>query len=79
MAVTVDNGALHRGEAEGADEIAKALGIRHQVITLEPLNLLEVKQNDPQRCYYCKRLIFGHRAAWQLIVPQDGDGRHQCV
>jgi pyridinium-3,5-biscarboxylic acid mononucleotide sulfurtransferase len=59
VAVTVDNGALHRGEAEGADEIAKALGIRRLAITLEPLKLLEVKQNDPQRCYYCKRLIFG--------------------
>jgi uncharacterized protein len=59
VAVTVDNGALHHGEVEHAAAIANEIGIRHIVITLNPLSVLEVKQNDPERCYYCKKLVFG--------------------
>jgi uncharacterized protein len=59
VAVTVDNGALHHGEVEHAAAIANEIGIRHIVITLNPLNAFEVKQNDPERCYYCKKLVFG--------------------
>ncbi len=58
VAVTVDNGALHHGEVEHAAAIANEIGIRHIVITLNPLNAFEVKQNDPERCYYCKKLVF---------------------
>jgi uncharacterized protein len=59
VAVTVDNGALHHGEVEHAAAIANEIGIHHIVITLNPLTVLEVKQNDPERCYYCKKLVFG--------------------
>jgi uncharacterized protein len=59
VAVTVDNGALRHGEVEHAAAIANEIGIRHIVITLDPLTVLEVKQNDPERCYYCKKLVFG--------------------
>ncbi|MGZ4864122.1 MAG: ATP-dependent sacrificial sulfur transferase LarE [Halobacteriota archaeon] len=59
VAVTVDNGALHQGEVERATAIANEIGIRHIVITLNPLTIFEVKHNDPERCYYCKKLVFG--------------------
>lgn len=59
VAVTVDNGALHHGEVEHAAAIANEIGIRHIVIALNPLTVFEVKQNDPERCYYCKKLVFG--------------------
>jgi pyridinium-3,5-biscarboxylic acid mononucleotide sulfurtransferase len=59
VAVTVDNGALHHGEVEHAAAIADEIGIRHVVITVNPLNIYEVKQNDPERCYFCKKLVFG--------------------
>jgi len=59
VAVTVDNGALHHGEVEQAAAIASEIGIRHIVITLNPLTVFEVKKNDPERCYYCKKLVFG--------------------
>ena len=59
VAVTVDNGALHHGEVEHAAAIANEIGIRHIVITLNPLTVFEVKQNDPKRCYFCKKLVFG--------------------
>ena len=59
IAVTVDNGALHHDEVEHAALLAKAIGIRHISITLDPLTISEIKRNDPQRCYHCKRFIFG--------------------
>ena len=58
IAVTVDNGALRDGEVEHAALIAKAIGIRHLSITLNPLTVPEVNQNTPERCYYCKKLVF---------------------
>jgi uncharacterized protein len=58
VAVTVDNGALHHGEVEHAAAIADEIGISHIVVALNPLTVFEVKQNDPERCYYCKKLVF---------------------
>ena len=58
IAVTVDNGALRDGEVEHAALIAKAIGIHHLSITLNPLTVPEVNQNNPDRCYYCKKLVF---------------------
>lgn len=59
VAVTVDHGALRDGEVEHAAATAKAIGIRHLSITVDAWNISEVKQNDPERCYYCKKLVFG--------------------
>jgi len=59
VAVTIDNGALRDGEIEQATATAKAIGIRHTLIALDPRDISEVTQNDPERCYYCKKLVFG--------------------
>jgi uncharacterized protein (TIGR00268 family) len=58
VAVTVENGALHHGEPERAVAMAKAVGIRHLSIAINPLTVSEIKHNDPERCYYCKKLTF---------------------
>ena len=58
VAVTIDNGALRDGEIEHAAATANAIGIRHVLIALDPWNISEVTQNDPERCYYCKKLVF---------------------
>jgi uncharacterized protein len=58
VAVTVDNGALRCGEIEHAATIANGIGIRHLVIDVDPLTVFKVKLNDPERCYYCKKLVF---------------------
>jgi len=55
VAVTVHNGALYHGEVAHAAAIANEIGIRHIVIALNPVTVFEVKQNDPERCYYCKK------------------------
>jgi pyridinium-3,5-biscarboxylic acid mononucleotide sulfurtransferase len=58
VAVTVNNGALRHGEQEHAAATAKAIGIKHLSIVLNPLIVPEIKHNGPQRCYYCKTLMF---------------------
>jgi uncharacterized protein len=58
VAVTVNNGVPHFGEPEYAAVIAKAIGIRHLSIAFDPLTIPEIKRNDPERCYYCKKLTF---------------------
>lgn len=58
VAVTVDNGLLGIGDLERASNVAADVGIRHLLIDASPLSLPEVKRNDPERCYHCKKLIF---------------------
>jgi uncharacterized protein len=76
VAVTVDNGALHHGEVENAAAIANEIGIRHIVITINALTVFEMTQNDPERCYYCKKLVFGalHDLAEELHFTAVMDG-----
>jgi uncharacterized protein len=58
VAVTVNNGVLRHGAPEHAVAIAKEIGIHHLSIALDPLTVPEIKHNDPERCYYCKKLTF---------------------
>jgi len=58
VAVTVNNGVLHHDEPENAAATAKAIGIRHLLIGINPLTVPKIKHNDPERCYYCKKLTF---------------------
>jgi uncharacterized protein len=59
VAVTVDTGALRYGEVGKAAAIAKTIGIRHNSISVDALSIPQIAQNDPDRCYYCKQLVFG--------------------
>ncbi|MGZ4902305.1 MAG: ATP-dependent sacrificial sulfur transferase LarE [Halobacteriota archaeon] len=78
IAVTIDNGALRHGEVEDAVAIANRIGIQHLLITLNPLAVPEVKHNTPERCYHCKKLIFGalRNLADELNFKTVMDGTH---
>lgn len=41
-----------------AEEVARQLGVEHRVVALDPLADPEFRNNPPERCYICKRLIF---------------------
>lgn len=45
-------------ELEDARRLAKELGAEMEVIETDVLELPEVAENGPRRCYYCKRAIF---------------------
>ena len=41
-----------------AQKLAREMGVQHFLIKSEQLSMAEFVQNDPQRCYYCKKELF---------------------
>ena len=76
VAVTIDNGLLGIGDLERASNVAAEVGIRHLLINANPLSVPEVKRNDPERCYHCKKFIFRSlkRIADELCLKVVMDG-----
>lgn len=57
-AVTVCSELMPREEREEAQKIAQDLGVKHYLLELEVLNQACFKENMPDRCYHCKKIIF---------------------
>ena len=45
-------------ELRDAEQLAASLGIKPEVLTADPLSDPEILANGPERCYYCKRMLF---------------------
>ena len=45
-------------ELRDAEQLAATLGIKPEVLTADPLSDPEIMANGPDRCYYCKRMLF---------------------
>ncbi len=58
LALTADSPLLPRHELERARAVAAALGVRHEVVSFDDLQIPEVAGNHPLRCYYCKKARF---------------------
>lgn len=63
LAVTAVSPALASGELEGAGEVARAIGIRHETITTAELGREGYRRNDRDRCYHCKTELYDRLAA----------------
>ncbi len=60
LAVTLDTVLIPRRELRYAQEMAHLLGTtNHTIITADPLKLPGVRGNSPERCYHCKKHLFG--------------------
>jgi uncharacterized protein len=59
LAVTAASSTYPKAELEEARALASRLGVRHLVIESEETEIPEFVQNPPNRCYYCKRELFG--------------------
>jgi uncharacterized protein len=59
LAVTATSSTYPKEELEDARRLAERLGARHLVIESEETEIPEFVQNPPNRCYYCKRELFG--------------------
>jgi uncharacterized protein len=59
LAVTVRMAAVPRRLLDAAGAVARDLGLRHEFLTCDPLELPRFRDNSPQRCYYCKKAILG--------------------
>jgi pyridinium-3,5-biscarboxylic acid mononucleotide sulfurtransferase len=76
VAVTGTSASLAVGELEESREVARQIGIRHEVIRTGELDLPEYRANQPDRCYHCKNELFAQveKVAAQLGVAVLLDG-----
>lgn len=72
LAVTADSETYPSEELEEAIKLAKQLGAVHKVIETSELSIPGYKENDSNRCYFCKKSLFEH------LEPfiQDGTYKH---
>lgn len=59
LAVTIQSQLTPLRDAERAAEVAQSIGINHKIIELDILQNKDVVANPQNRCYYCKRAVFG--------------------
>ncbi len=59
IAVTAVSETYPPGELASAKAFARSLGVTHKVLHTEELSKEEFAQNPPDRCYHCKRELFG--------------------
>lgn len=57
VAVTAKAAIHPAGEFEEAEHLAALVGAAHRRIDLDVMTNEEFVQNDPDRCYYCKRVV----------------------
>ena len=70
VAVTAVSPLYARSEIEAARETARRLGVRQILVKVEPLEEIEgFADNPPERCYICKRFLFGR---FKEIADREG-------
>ncbi|HEU0246619.1 MAG TPA: ATP-dependent sacrificial sulfur transferase LarE [Gaiellaceae bacterium] len=63
LAVTAVSPALATGELDGARDVARAIGIAHEVVTTAELEREGYRRNDRDRCYHCKTELYDRLSA----------------
>jgi uncharacterized protein len=74
LAVTAKSATYPERELNDAVRLAGMLGARHRIIESEELDIPGFSDNPPERCYYCKKELFGklldiaHREGLNFVV-----------
>ena len=69
VAVTARSSIHFDREVADAAKVAESLGVPHLIIDSDEMELPEFLENTPQRCYICKKHLFGKM---QSLVKQRG-------
>lgn len=86
VAGTADSETYPREELAQAQQLARDIGARHEVVTTHELALEGYARNDTDRCYFCKKTLFSeleplaHSLGIQTIVygaMADDVGTHR--
>lgn len=64
VAVTARSRSFPKRELDEAADFCRAEGVRHVVIDSEELDVPGFAENPPDRCYHCKRELFGKLIAF---------------
>ncbi|MDI3480347.1 MAG: pyridinium-3,5-biscarboxylic acid mononucleotide sulfurtransferase [Tepidanaerobacteraceae bacterium] len=59
LAVTAKSAIHPEWELQAAERLARMLGVRHKIVKTEELEIPGFSDNPPERCYYCKKEVFG--------------------
>jgi len=60
LAVTIKSELYPQWQSDDAAKVAAELGVRHEIVRTSELEIDRFAENPPDRCYYCKRELFGH-------------------
>ncbi len=74
VAVTLEGPAVAVREVERARIVARALGIEHRVLSVDPLARREYRENPSNRCYFCRQVESG-----RLVEFGQGRGVRQFL
>ena len=76
LAVTAAPPFVPSREQKEAADFCRESGIRQIVIPPEALDIDSIRHNPPDRCYHCKRMIFGRiiKTAEQNGIPHVAEG-----
>ncbi len=77
-AVTLSSPAVSRREVDRAREVARAIGIVHEVVITDPLAAAEYRANPSNRCYFCRQTETASLRAWGSVrgIRRYLDGVH---
>ena len=59
VSMTVSSTVLHDFDIEQAKAEAASAGVKHIIVEFSPLEIEGVRENKPDRCYQCKKTLFG--------------------
>jgi pyridinium-3,5-biscarboxylic acid mononucleotide sulfurtransferase len=79
VAVTGRSASMAGGELEEAAELARQIGIRHEVVETGELSIPAYRANQADRCYHCKSELFAQveQVAKRLGVAVVADGSNR--
>jgi len=79
IAVTGTSASLAAGELDECRELARRIGIRHEVIQTDELSDPDYQKNTADRCYYCKTELFVRveKLSRRLNVAVVADGSNR--
>lgn len=66
VALTLDGPLFAAEERRRARELARLLGLPLEIVPFDALAVPEIRDNPPDRCYYCKRAGFGLIVQWAV-------------
>ena len=64
IAATIRSHTFPKRELDEAAAFCRAEGVRHEIIDSEELDIPGFAENPPDRCYHCKRELFGRLLAF---------------
>ncbi|MDR2388077.1 MAG: ATP-dependent sacrificial sulfur transferase LarE [Deltaproteobacteria bacterium] len=72
--VTGCSASFPERERRAAVSLAKVLGLKHLLVDSEELNLKGFSENPPNRCYLCKRELFG-----KILAVAKAEGLNHAI